>query len=389
MQVRMLLAAATLLLLPGVQVKNFLLVLNVVAVSWIAARYWHLIVPRLLRHPLLVATDVVLGFAILGTSDPLGPFFMTTLVTAAVAGLLYRWQGMLIVSTLQVLCYYVTLGSALMNGESGVPVLTFQQLLGQPAFYPLIGFAGVGLRRLFDERAELERARREAELAAAAAEERTRLARDMHDSLAKTLRGIALSAAALPAWAARDSKRAAAEAERIVAAIEVASREARTIITGLRDESMTRPLPEAVRTTAKEWGEEHDIAVECAIDSAADLPQEARYEALGILSEALANIERHAEATEVEVRLSTDDDAVRLSVRDNGRGFIHETDNRASLIALARGEHYGLIGLHERAERVGGVATVVSAPGEGTSVTVEFPHAVEASSNGVLLAEVG
>lgn len=387
----MLLAAATLLLLPGddaVQVKYLGLVLSVVAVSWIAARHWPLIVPRLLRHPLLVAADVVLAFVILGSSSPLGPFFLTTLVTAAVAGLLYRWPGMLIVSAFQVLCYYITLGYALIDDGIETFAFSFQELFGQPAYYPLVGFAGVGLRRLIDERAIQERARHQAEIAAAAAEERARLARDMHDSLAKTLRGIALSAAALPAWARRDPQRTAAEAERIASAIEIASREARTIITGLRDESMTRPLPEAVRKVADEWSDAHEAAVRCEIDINADLPQRARYEALGILSEALANIERHAEATEVEIRLSRGDDAVELSVRDNGRGFVHDTGSRAGLVALARGEHYGLVGLHERAERAGGVATVVSAPGEGTCVTAEFPLDAKSLSDDVQLAEV-
>lgn len=388
----MLLAAATLLLLPAddaVKVKYLALVLSVITVSWIAARHWHLIVPRLLRHPLLVALDVVLAFAILGSSNPLGPFFLTTLVTSAVAGLLYRWPGMLIVSAFQVLCYYITLGSSVIDGGLEGLVLNFQELFGQPAYYPLVGFAGVGLRRLIDERAVQERARHQAEVAAAAAEERARLARDMHDSLAKTLRGIALSAAALPAWARRDPQRTALEAERIASAIEIASREARTIITGLRDESMTRPLPEAVQKVADEWAEAHEVEVRCDIDVDADLPQRARYEALGILSEALANVERHAEATEVEIRLSVADEIVELSVRDDGRGFAHDTGSRAGLVELAKGEHYGLVGLHERAERAGGVASVVSAPGEGTRVTAEFPLGVKALSDDVQLAEVG
>jgi signal transduction histidine kinase len=291
-----------------------------------------------------------------------------------------------------VLCYYLTVGYYLRpeDGEA-IVIPSFQELFGAPSYYPLIGFAGVGLRRLFDQQAAQERARRRAEIAATAAEERARLARDMHDSLAKTLRGIALSAAALPAWARRDPKRAAEEADRIAAAIETASREARGIITGLRDESLTWPLPEAVQRAANEWrkGSGEDIEMRCVVDPDADLAQTARYEALSILSEALTNVSRHAEATEVEVALKAGDGVVTLSVRDNGRGFAHDAGTRAGLVALAREEHYGLVGLHERAERVGGQVSVESMPGEGTTVAVQIPLEEASPSDGVQLAEVG
>lgn len=391
MQVRMLLAPVTLLLLPRndlVMVKALALVLVVVALSWIAGRYWELIVPRLLRHPLLVAFDVVLAFAILGFGGLLGPFFLLTMITATVAGLLYRWPGMLIVAAFQVLCYFIIFGFDQTIGPGGTPV-TFDLLLGKPAFYPLAGFAGVGLRRLFDEQARQEAARRRAEIAATAAEERARLAREMHDSLAKTLRGIALSAAALPTWVRRDPARAREEAERIASAIEIASREARGLITGLRDDSVTQPLPSAVRTLAEKWGADTGVELRCDIDAEADLPLRARYEVLAIVSEVLTNIDRHAEASVVDVSLKADRTGVTLSVRDDGRGFAHEANSKDGLESLTRDGHYGLIGLFERAERIGARVTVKSAPGEGTVVTVAVPLEASSSADEIRLAEVG
>jgi signal transduction histidine kinase len=372
MRIRMGTALVTLLFLPRGQLTfaAVQLLLAVAALSWLAARHWELIVPRLLAHPLLVALDLCVTFVMLGIGGISGPFFLSTVVTAAVAGLLYRWPGMLVISAAQVLFYYAALGWA--PGPAVVTADTFQSVLGQPVYYPLVGFAGVALRRLLDGQDAQERARRRAEIVAAAAEERARLAREMHDSLAKTLRGIALSAAALPVWARRDQGRAVAESERIAAAIELASREARTLISGLRDDEVTRPLAEAVREAVDRWRAARDADVLCEVDERADLPLRARYEALAILGEALANIERHAYAHSITVRLAAEPaeepTEVVLTVRDDGNGF--ELDE---LQALARAGHFGLVGLYERAQRVGGSAAVASRPGHGTTVTVRLP----------------
>lgn len=366
MQIRMLVGAITLLLMPDDQltVEAFLLPLCVVVLSWLVGNHWRLIVPRLLSHPILLGLDICVSFAVLGIGGILGPFFMSTVITAAVGGLLYRWPGMVAVSCAQILFFYTTMGV----GPDHAADATFQSVVGQPLLYPLVGFAGVALRRLFDDREAEERARRRAEAIAGAAEERARLAREMHDSLAKTLRGIALSAAALPAWVKRDPVRAAVEAQRIAAATEIASREARSLITGLRDQSVSLPLPQALRQAVDGWVARHGVPASCEADVRADLPLRARYEAMAILAETLTNIERHADARSISVRLAADRGDVVLTVRDDGKGFRPEEP-----VALARAGHYGLVGLHERAHRVGGTVTIVSEPGSGATVTIRLP----------------
>jgi signal transduction histidine kinase len=367
MRIRMLVAAITLLVLSNhrLTVVAFLLLLSVAALSWLAASNWEVIVPWLLAHPILMALDICVSFAVLGIGGSSGPYFLSTVVTAAVAGLLYRWPGMVAVSCVQIVFFYTTL--ALTAGHDAAAT-TFQSVVGQPVYYPLVGFAGVALRGLLDGREAEEVARRRAEAVAVAAEERARLAREMHDSLAKTLRGIALSATALPAWARRDPARVLVEAERIAAATEIASREARTLITGLRDDAVTLPLPEAVRDAVDEWGGQHGFDIGCEVDAQADLPLRARYEAMAILAETLTNIERHAEARSVSVRLVAEGADAVLTVCDDGKGFQLE-----ELAALARAGHYGLVGLHERAQRVGGTVVVESQPGSGATVTVRLP----------------
>jgi signal transduction histidine kinase len=376
MQIRMLIAALNLaLLIPGQrQAAPFVLLLFVATISWLSARYWREIAPRMAAHPLLLVLDICLSFVVLGFGGTSGPFLLATVVTAALAGLLYWWPGMLAVAGLQISCYYISMA------VSGPIVPDFQTLLGQPIYYPLAGFAGVALRRLLDDFAAHEAALRNAEVAAAAAQERSRLAREMHDSLAKTLRGLAFAAAALPEWLTRDPTRAKAESERIVAAAEIASREARSLLTELRDETLISPLPEAVCGVVERWSETVDIAVTCDIDARVDLPLRVRHELVAILGEVLTNVERHAAATSVDVKLTRENGHVVLGVRDDGKGFAQR-----EITELVRDGHYGLVGMRERAERIGGTVAVLSETGAGTTVTVRVSADQPAESE---LAEV-
>jgi signal transduction histidine kinase len=99
------------------------------------------------------------------------------------------------------------------------------------------------------------------------------------------------------------------------------------------------------------------------------LPDRVRLALFRIYQVSLANIVRHAAATQAEICLTLDDNQVVLEIRDNGRGF--EVPER--LIQLARQGHLGLVGASERAEAVGGKMEIISAPGEGTLVRVLAP----------------
>jgi signal transduction histidine kinase len=384
MQVRMLIAAITLGLVPAsrLELRMFALAAIVVVVSWQAARRWRAIVPWLLRSPALVIIDVGLSFVVLAIGGSSGPFLLATVVTAAIAGLLYRWRGMLMISALQVCGYYTAF--LLTVDRVGDDLATFQTVLGQPVYYPLVGYAGVALRRLFEQQVRESRARSHAEAMAAAAEERGRLAREMHDSLAKTLSGIAMAATALPLWVSKDSDRAAREAVELAAATAIASREARSLLNEMRSDNLTRPLPDALREVVARWADSSGLRAECDLDEDIDMALRARYEVLSILSEVLANVERHAEATAVAVRLDREGDMATLSIKDDGRGFQME-----SLESLVRAGHYGLVGLHERAERVGGTVVIGARPGAGTTVLVRLPVHELDSTSGPALAEVG
>jgi len=367
MQLRLLLVAISVLFLEveHLRVGTLSLVACFALFSWLVSHYWHVLVPWALAYPVLAWVDVLVSFAVLGVAGLDGPFFLFTLVNAAVAGLLYRWPGMVVMCLSEICFYYVILGWRI---DEDPGTVTFQMVVGQPLYYLLLGFSGVALRRLLDEQATQEEARREAEVRAAAWDERARLAREMHDSLAKTLRGVALSASALPLWLERDAGRAVKEAEQVVAAVEIASREARELLVELREDRLSRPLAEVVRETAESWGAEHGVAIECALDAEVELEPLTRHELHSILNEVLTNVARHARAGEVSIGLAREGEKAVLTVDDDGVGF-----EPVAPRDLARGGHYGLIGLHERAERVNGEVEVLGRPGRGTGVTARFP----------------
>jgi signal transduction histidine kinase len=202
----------------------------------------------------------------------------------------------------------------------------------------------------------------------AAASERARLARELHDSLAQTLRGVSFAALALPSSLRRQPALAEQLASTVSQGAEAAAREARQLVTGLRLDSPDRDFDESINVLCRRWAESSRVptrVVAAPIEPAVAV----RYELTRILHEALQNIEAHAHAGRVDVRLVRSGPDVELTVRDDGVGFPTPDD----LGALRSGGHYGIVGMSERAKAVHGSLTVTSARGAGTIVTVRVP----------------
>ncbi|GAA2421210.1 hypothetical protein GCM10010191_35760 [Actinomadura vinacea] len=369
MQIRILLAVMSMLLTPyhRYSVSIMVVVVGVALLSWLGLTAWEQIVPWLLAYPVLIGIDVCVAYVVLVAGGVLGPFFLFTVVTSAVAGLLYGRLGVTLVCLLQVAVYYAAAASA-----TDV-VVSFQTVVAMPAFHPICAYLGAKVRGVFDEHESLYRARGRAEVAAAAAEERARLAREMHDSLAKTLRGIAMSAEALPVWMSRKPSRAQEEAARIAAAAEIASREVRELIAGLREDIVQQPIDSVVGAIAAGWSVSTGVPVSVRAEPGLELSLRTRYELVAILKEALENVVRHSDACAVSVRWHDGPSGAVLTVADDGRGFAIPTDVRA----LVGEGHYGLVGMRERAAAVGGELMVESRPGEGTTISVVLPLAEE------------
>jgi signal transduction histidine kinase len=194
-------------------------------------------------------------------------------------------------------------------------------------------------------------------------EERTRMAREIHDTLLQGFAGVTLMVDAA-AREVRDPAQAAALRHAVDLA-EKALREARHAVWDLRDPSEESDLMTAVRYEADEAVKEGGLGLDFVVDGTPrPIDPEANEVILRVTREAITNAVRHANATQLRVRLSFQPEAVRLSVRDDGTGFTVDRDFRAY------GHHWGLRGMWERAAQIGAALHVNSKPGAGTEVVL-------------------
>ena len=208
---------------------------------------------------------------------------------------------------------------------------------------------------------------------AAIAEERTRIAREIHDGLAQDLSYLVLKiGAAQKLLTQGKTKELQKELRDITEQLRRDMRDVRRIIFALRplDIEAQGFLP-ALKKFVKEFGQANEIDVELQVQGdATNLSPKLETALFRLTQEALNNIRKHAQAKHVWVDLSFEERrAATLSVRDDGRGFEVEPSLQA---AHTRGS-VGVVQMRERAERAGGTFTLESAPGKGTRIQVQLP----------------
>lgn len=204
----------------------------------------------------------------------------------------------------------------------------------------------------------------------AAAEERNRLAREVHDTLAQSLSGLVLQLESLDRALGRDPLRDRQELAEAIAGARQALREARRSVWDLRDQPLRgTALVEAVRAeTERLAGEQTNV--EFGVEGDPErLRSDAGHHLHRIAQEALANVRRHAQARQVWVSLRFAASWAELLVMDDGVGF-SAADGLAE-----RGGQFGLIGMRERTRMLGGSLEVESEPGQGTRVIARVPLA--------------
>lgn len=337
--------------------------------SFVPLRFWAAVGPRIVRQPAFLAGETVLATVILLLTGVQSPFFYYTLATALLAGLLYGYAGAAMFSVILFGVYHWAIDVRADSVGESLPD-TFQTLIGSPALYVIVGVAGAAARRVLDAQAESEAALAEQEREAAAQRERARLARDMHDSLAKTVHGIGFAALALARRIERDPEAAAADARLLAEDAKRAAQQARDLITGLRaEQDAEQPPTMALRSEAERWASATGTPVTMMAEDVDDLAPVAARELVQILKEALRNIERHARGASVGVRVRRLGGRIVLSISDDGPGFEVPED----LDELGSGRHYGLVGMRERARVAGGDLMVESAPGEGCVISAWVP----------------
>ncbi|MBN2099954.1 MAG: hypothetical protein JW753_10215 [Dehalococcoidia bacterium] len=200
-------------------------------------------------------------------------------------------------------------------------------------------------------------------------EERSRIARDLHDTVLKTLHGLALEAHVLGRHAV--SPAAKEKAQYIEGVCQRSTQDIREMIHDLRTEGQDSGIASQMSRIVTEWSNATGIRARFAASGDdRTLPLLASHNLRSVLSEALENVRKHANASEVGVSLELQTGEVRLEVADNGKGIGYPSAEVFSL--MSRGK-YGLSGMKERVEQLNGQLSVDGSHGTRLLITVPLP----------------
>jgi PAS domain S-box-containing protein len=205
-------------------------------------------------------------------------------------------------------------------------------------------------------------------------EERTRVARDLHDDIGQILTAIKMELAWIGKHIANKNNEASTRLTSTVKLVNEGVHSVRRICTGLRPPVLDDlGLGAAIEWQAADFTKRTGVDCRLQLPSdTLDLDSDQRTACFRIFQECLTNISRHAHARTVDVSLSPDGGDLVLVVRDDGMGF-QETARTGSL---------GILGMRERAEVCGGELTIDSSPGTGTAVTLRIPRRRSRSAEG-------
>jgi signal transduction histidine kinase len=319
---------------------------------------------------------------------------VVTFVLAVVVAAILSW-----IHGVFVLLLFSFFGTAfgVLPFAGAVPVVVLSSLalaarfIGTPGERPLrdsvlilVGFLGMALldilfglfvgsvvrqnkerRRMLEELEAARGERLRAEREAGALAERQRLAGEIHDTIAQDLTSIVLQLQNADAELDADPRGARERIGRALATARESLGEARRVLWALRPELLEgEPFDRTVQRIVKSWSERSGVEAQtCVTGTTSPLSAQIEVTLVKAVQEALANVHRHARARRVSVTLSYMGDQLSLDVQDDGKGY--------DPAAPAGG--YGLLALRERLEAAGGRVTVESAPGEGTTVSVQVP----------------
>lgn len=203
-------------------------------------------------------------------------------------------------------------------------------------------------------------------------EERNRMAREIHDTLAQGFSGIIMQLEAAEQALGEDIAAVERHINQAKSLARKSLAEARRSVWNLRPQALEQfPLPEALKQEVDRFAQVSGLRTKFEVVGARrSVPAEVEAALLRICQEALANVRKHAEATEVGVRLVFNEGMVELLVSDNGKGFEAKVPSEDEV--RKRGT-FGLISMRERARSIGGHFEVLSESGKGTIVKVTVP----------------
>lgn len=232
-----------------------------------------------------------------------------------------------------------------------------------------------------NEQLELEATNRTAQLKllthhlqTAREDERSRLARDLHDELGALLTSAKLDVARIKSRLGDKAPEAMEQLVHLSEMLNAGIALKRRIVEDLRPSALSHlGLPATLEILARDFAEQSGVVVHRVLDPVA-LAESAQLTLYRLLQEAITNIAKYARATQVWVRLSEEDGRVVLSVRDNGVGFDMDASSQSA---------YGLLGMRFRVEAEGGNLDIASVPSQGTLICARLPPLAEATGAAV------
>lgn len=336
--------------------------------SYVPARTWQRRGHQLSRSGILLAADLAITAIVLWVMPGFAPMVMYAAATVALFGAAVGFRLAVVMAAPIALLVLVLLNSA--PDEPPWALVT-----GAPVVVVAMAWAGSRIGAGLRTQASIAHELRLAQADRAATLERVRLARDLHDTVAGDLAGIVLLAHALTRQlrdvsANDDVQQLAAQLESACGAAHAATRFA---LGELRRAS--EPPNLMLATLCRRWSEHTEIVVDVEIDDdLVHLSAAAADDLRSILLEALENVRQHARASLVTVLVTwVDDELVRLVVTDDGCGLMADPGTELELLVPQDGrEHFGLLGIRERAALHSGDVRVTGRPGRGTSVDVRL-----------------
>lgn len=340
---------------------EIVLVTVTTAISLLLILAWSTVIPFIMRHPATVIIDVCLSTALIAAAGTDSAYVAYLFCGALLVGMLfdtllrYTLAALIISAFLAV----VALTPGGLNAATGFSTVSLSAIVITVLVCVHIGAVLRTLQWRVD--AAMEVAAQNSR-DAALGEERTRLARELHDSLTKTLVGIGLQATALRIT----HPDAAQSAHTINTAALSAVDQSRAILKGLRDGADTC-MAESLREALEEIGTLYGIEVRTDITAQpASAADPAVYAIRKITEEAVINAAKHSGADAVDVIVRTLPGRLVATVQDHGTGMRRQTSTGGV-------GHYGLTGMRERAVAIGGRLHIDSKPGTGTIITITVP----------------
>ncbi|WP_277453697.1 histidine kinase [Janibacter sp. DB-40] len=316
------------------------------------------------RHPSIALVDLAIMATAVAFAGADSPLVLVLLPTALLLGLwVDRIAGAIVIVCLLGV-YVFALQATTFAGQGSFLVTAIL-----PFVFIVLWLLGMVVARAVEGERRAQASVRDAIASAAAAGERTAIAREIHDSMAKSLQGIVMTSAALPTLVERNPTGAREQAQELQGMASQAVHQMRQIMTSLRERSADQSLSSAVAEVVMAWQVATGRQVELSVRENLDTEDDAvRYELVHCVTEALDNVRRHAGPCRVVVSLAREDpDRLVLRIADDGVGM-----NHTAVESAARAGHHGVSGIRERMARIGGLAEVISAEGEGTTLELSI-----------------